>query len=210
MRTSAEEPENSSDTERLESRCDCHLHSRLVMIALFGLAILLSFFVVTKLLGQQPQASMHPAPELTKIDHWINSDGLNLADQKGKVVVLHFWTFGCINCQHNLPYYNQWRDDFADSEVQIIGVHTPETSNEADFNNIAAEVKKLGIKYPVAVDTAAATWKAYDNHYWPSIYLIDKRGQIRFRWDGELEYQSAGGDKLLRAKIKELLAESGK
>jgi len=109
-----------------------------------------------------------------------------------------------------LPYYNKWQTDFAGDDVQIIGVHTPETSNEADPNNVTAQVKKLGIKYPVAVDGASATWKAYDNHYWPSIYLIDRQGRIRYHWDGELEYQAAGGDAILRGKIKELLAEPGR
>ncbi len=124
--------------------------------------------------------------------------------------MLHFWTFGCINCQHNLPYYNQWQADFAKDDVQIIGVHTPETSVEANPKTAATQVTKLKIKYPVAIDTDGATWKAYENRFWPSIYLIDKQGQIRYRWEGELEYQDAGGDKLMRTKIKELLAEAKK
>jgi thiol-disulfide isomerase/thioredoxin len=170
-------------------------------------AYLLSTIIVTKLPGKEPETTHRQAPELTGISQWIGSDGFKLADLKGKVVVLHFWTFGCINCQHNLPYYNKWQEDFAKKDVQIVGVHTPETSAEADATNVAAEVKRLNIKYPVAVDSASATWKAYENRYWPSVYLIDKQGNIRYRWDGELEYQDAGGDKAMRAKIKELLAE---
>ena len=170
-------------------------------------AALASALVVKYLYGQEPQTLLQKAPELTGIGQWINSDGLKLADQKGKVVVLHFWTFGCINCQHNLPYYNKWQEDLAKENVQIIGVHTPETSGEADPKNVATQVKKLRINYPVAVDPESATWKAFENHYWPSIYLIDKEGRIRYCWDGELEHQDAGGDKTLRAKIKELLAE---
>jgi peroxiredoxin len=173
-------------------------------------APLLLALVVRHLTGMEPQEMNRKAPELTQIDRWINSDGLKLADQKGKVVVLHFWTYACINCQHNLPYYNKWQEDFAKEDVQIIGVHTPETNGEADPKNVSAEIKKLNIKFPVAVDLDSATWKAYDNHYWPSIYLIDKQGLIRYRWDGELEYQNAGGDRILRGKIKELLAESTK
>lgn len=169
---------------------------------------LLAVLVVRHLAGKEPRQPAPKAPELAEIDQWINSDGLKLADQKGKVVVLHFWTFGCINCQHNLPYYNTWQADFAKKGVRIIGVHTPETSVEADPKNVRKEVKKLKIEYPVAVDGKGATWKAYQNRFWPSVYVIDKQGKIRYRWEGELEYQGAGGDKAVRAKIKELLAES--
>jgi thiol-disulfide isomerase/thioredoxin len=178
-----------------------------VTLSQIVIAISLSAAVIPQLLGREPQAVRTPAPELTGVGHWINSDGLQLAGQKGKVVVLHFWTFGCINCQRNLPYYNKWREDFAKDDVRIVGIHTPETSREADLENVAEQVKKLGIKYPVAVDNQSSTWRAYENHYWPSIYLIDKQGTIRYRWDGELEYQDAGGDKAIRAKIKELLVE---
>lgn len=187
--------------------CGSQVRRQIRLFLLLGGASLLAVFAVKHLPAKEPQPIDQKAPELTQIDHWINSDGLKLAGLKGKVVVLHFWTFGCINCQHNLPYYNKWQADFAKEDVQIIGVHTPETSDEADSKNVAAQVKKLGIKYPVAVDTESATWKAYQNRFWPSIYLIDKQGQIRYRWDGELEYQDAGGDKLLRAEIKELLAD---
>jgi thiol-disulfide isomerase/thioredoxin len=147
---------------------------------------------------------------LVAITQWINSKPLALKALHGKVVVLHFWTFGCINCRHNLPYYNRWQTDFAKDDVQIIGVHTPETAGEADERMVRARVGELGIKYPVAVDNESATWKAYQNRYWPSIYLIDKQGQVRFRWDGELEYQDSGGDKSMRVRIKALLAEAAK
>jgi thiol-disulfide isomerase/thioredoxin len=181
------------------------------LLLLLGAASLLAVFAVRHVPAKELEQMQQKAPELTQIEHWINSDGLKLADQKGKVVALHFWTFGCINCQHNLPYYNKWQADFANEDVQIIGVHTPETRGEADPKTVAAQVARLKIKYPVAIDTDGATWKAYHNRYWPSIYLIDKQGQLRYRWEGELEFQDAGGDKLLRAKIKELLGgfESG-
>ena len=157
--------------------------------------------------GEEPQAEFRKAPEVRGIAQWINSDELTVAGQKNKVVVLHFWAFSCINCKRNLPYYNQWRKDFAEEKVQIIGVHTPETTAEADPRNVSAQVKKTGIKYPVAVDNEGATWKAYENRYWPTVYVIDKQGRVRYRWQGELEYQKAGGDEIVRAKIEELLAE---
>jgi peroxiredoxin len=180
------------------------------LLKLLGAASLLAVFTATDVRAKALEQIHQKAPELTQTDHWINSNGLKLAEQKGKVVVLHFWTFGCINCQHNLPYYNKWQADFAKEDLQIIGVHTPETNDEADPKTVAAQVARLKIKYPVAIDSDGATWKAYENRYWPSIYLIDGQGQIRYRWDGELEYQNAGGDKLIRAKIKDLLAEAKK
>ena len=121
--------------------------------------------------------------------------------------MLHFWTFGCINCQRNLPHYNKWQQEFAGHDVQLIGIHTPESAEESDPANVEASVKELGIKYPVAVDNDQATWQAYANRYWPSIYVIDKQGKVAYRWDGELEFRGAGGDKIVRAKIRELLAE---
>jgi thiol-disulfide isomerase/thioredoxin len=156
----------------------------------------------------EPQLQAPPAPPFAGVSRWLNTNPLTIESQRGKVVVLHFWTFGCVNCQHNLPYYNRWRHDYAEKDVQIIGVHTPETTDEADAQQVAAHVKQLGIEYPVAIDGDHATWDAYKNRVWPSIFLIDKRGRIRDRWDGELEYQEAGGDKRLRSEIQELLAEA--
>jgi thiol-disulfide isomerase/thioredoxin len=153
--------------------------------------------------AQAPQA-----PEPIGIVQWINAKPLSLKSQRGKVVVLHFWTFGCINCQRNLQFYNQWRKDFPSGKLQIIGVHTPEFDHEADPDNVASSVKERKITYPVAIDNDRRTWRAYRNRYWPAIYLIGKRGRVRYRWDGELEHQDAGGDKLMRAKIKALLAET--
>src|SRR5882757_2662477 len=138
------------NTEVFQLNCQHQIRMQVSMLLAFVGAIVLAIIIVTNLPADQTQDPMRPAPELTHIDQWINSDGFTLASQKGKVVVLHFWTFGCINCQHNLPYYNKWQTDFAGDDVQIIGVHTPETSNEADPNNVTAQVKKLGIKYPVA------------------------------------------------------------
>ncbi len=148
-----------------------------------------------------------PAPELAGIQGWQNSKGTTLAALKGKVVVLHFWTFGCINCQRNLPIYNAWQKDFGGKDVQIIGVHTPETDDEAKVENIIAQVKKRHIEYPVAFDRDGDSWKAYANRYWPAVYLIDRQGKVRFRWEGELESGDAHGDSIMRQRIDALLAE---
>lgn len=179
-------------------------------LVLTGVSAICIALIADSLTAEEPKPMEQKAPVLTGITQWINSKPLVLKDLRGKVVVLHFWTFGCINCQHNLPYYNRWRTDFSKDDLQIIGVHTPETSAEADEKNVATRVHDLGIKYPVTVDNESATWTAYKNRYWPSIYLIDKQGRVRYRWDGELEYKDSGGDKSLRTKIKALLAETTK
>jgi len=174
----------------------------------FRAAIVVLGVLVSRLFATEDASTAPQAPEPTGISRWINSEPLTLESQRGKVVVLHFWTFGCINCQHNLPYYNQWRKDLAEENVQIVGIHTPETDGEANEGDVVAAVKKLGIEYPVAIDNERATWQAYKNRYWPAIYLIDKSGRVRYRWDGELEYQNAGGDKKVLSIIKRLMAEN--
>lgn len=171
----------------------------------FVAAIALLIGYVINVSGEEPRPI--EAPALSQVGPWFNSQGLELKDLRGKVVVVHFWTFGCINCQRNLPYYNAWQKDFADEPFVILGVHTPELKHEADSTAVAEQIKQREIHYPVAVDAKKATWQAYNNRYWPAIYLIDKQGRIRQRWEGELEFNNAGGDKKMRALIKELLAE---
>jgi peroxiredoxin len=148
-----------------------------------------------------------PAPELRGIDEWINSKPTSLADLKGKVVVLHFWTFGWINCIRNYPWYTGWHKDFAKQGLTVIGVHTPETDEEKKIEEIRKKIKDNDIEYPVAVDGSGKSWQAWENHYWPAVYLIDKKGDVRYRWDGELNWKGTNGEKIMRKKIEELLAE---
>jgi thiol-disulfide isomerase/thioredoxin len=146
-----------------------------------------------------------PAPEFTGVTEWINSKPLRLADQKGKVVVVHFWTNGCINCIHNYPHYRAWQDKYKDEKhVLIIGVHTPEFDVEKDVNRIKERMAKNKLTFAVAVDNDRANWKAWGNEYWPCIYLVDKSGAIRHRWEGEL---GDDGYKTVTARIDALLAE---
>jgi peroxiredoxin len=152
------------------------------------------------------QIAVH-APELVGITGWINSQPRNLADFRGKVVVLHFWTFGCINCIHNLPVYNAWYDELPRDRVVILGIHTPETSRERQFSELTRAVEQRKLKYPVAMDLQAKTWKAWRNSVWPAIYLIDRHGVVRYSWTGELKWNGAQGDKLMRERIQQLLAE---
>ncbi|MGC1275721.1 MAG: redoxin domain-containing protein [Planctomycetaceae bacterium] len=147
------------------------------------------------------------APELQGIDEWLNSSPLTLAGQRGRVVVLHFIAADCINCVRNLPHYQKWHDDFADRGVTILGVHSPETSAERDASHVREKLLRDGVTYPVALDSELKTWDAWTNRMWPSTYLIDKRGDIRFWWYGELQWQGAEGERLVRERIEQLLAE---
>ena len=146
-----------------------------------------------------------PAPELTGVTDWVNAKPLTLADQKGKVVVLHFWTNGCVNCVNNYPHYRAWQDKYKDSkELLLLGVHTPEFDGEKDVARIKERMTKHKLTFAVAVDNDMATWKAWGNRYWPCVYVVDKAGNVRHRWEGEL---GADGYKKVTAQIDELLAE---
>ena len=142
-----------------------------------------------------------PAPELTN-QTWLNVDApLRLADLRGKVVGLEMWTFGCINCQHVMPALKEWDSKYKDQGFVLIGNHYPEFDYEADLGNLREAVASNGLEYAVALDNDGATWRAYNNRYWPVIYLIDKRGHIRYVHIGEGRYAET------EAAIQALLAE---
>jgi len=143
-----------------------------------------------------------PAPELNN-SVWLNTPApLHLADLRGKVVGLEMWTFDCINCQHVMPSLKSWYAAYKDQGLVIIGNHYPEFSQEADLNNLKNAVAQDGILYPVAQDNDGETWNAYHNSYWPALYLIDKRGHIRYVHIGEGAYDET------ESNIKTLLAEA--
>ena len=146
----------------------------------------------------------YPAPELTGIEDWINSNPTKLSSLKGKVVLIDFWTYSCINCQRTQPFLNEWYKTYKDSGFEIIGVHAPEFSFEKSKSNVENAVNDAGIKYPVALDNSFSTWRAYNNRYWPAKYLIDKDGNVRYEHFGEGEY-----DKTEEA-IRYLLKDAGK
>jgi cytochrome c biogenesis protein CcdA/thiol-disulfide isomerase/thioredoxin len=144
-----------------------------------------------------------PAPELTGITDWINSPPLSLASLRGKVVLVHFWTFGCINCQHVQPYVKAWADKYAGDGLVVVGVHTPELSFERDIANVREAVTDDGVRFPVAFDPAYSTWNAYGNRYWPAFYFVDRDGRIRHTHFGEGDYDGS------EAVIRSLLAAPG-
>lgn len=142
------------------------------------------------------------APEFAGIDKWLNSGPLTMQQLRGKVVLVDFWTYTCINCIHVLPYVETWNQKYKNQGLQIVGVHTPEYPFERNTDNVKTAIKRLGITYPVAQDNHNATWDAYDNQYWPAFYLIDRKGHIVYAHFGEGDYDTT------EAKIKSLLAES--
>ena len=142
------------------------------------------------------------APELRGIVGYINTDeGLQLKDLHGKVVLVDFWTYSCINCIRTLPHLVAWDTQYRDQGLVIVGVHTPEFEFEKDTQNVQAAVKRYGIEYPVVQDNDYATWNAFKNRYWPRKYLIDAEGYIRYDHIGEGAYEET------EMKIQELLAE---
>ena len=140
------------------------------------------------------------APELATGD-WINSEPLKLRDLRGRVVLIEFWTFGCYNCRNTLPYVKGWDARYRTQGFAVIGVHSPEFDEERKIEHLRREVASLGIMYPVVTDNDYHTWKAYDVEAWPTTFLLDKQGGIRWRHVGEGGYTEA------ERLIQKLLAE---
>ena len=144
------------------------------------------------------------APDFAGIDQWLNSKPLTMAGLRGKVVLVDFWTYSCINCIRTLPYVEGWYQKYAAEGLVIVGVHTPEFAFEHDTGNVAAATARFGITYPVAQDNEYSTWTAFGNEYWPADYLIDATGHIRSQHFGEGDYNQT------ESEIRGLLAEAGK
>ena len=149
--------------------------------------------------GKYPQS-----PELTGISGYINSkEGIKISDFRGKVVLIDFWTYSCINCIRTLPHLTDWDKKYKDMGLVIIGVHTPEFKFEKNIENVKEAMERHGINYIVVQDNDYATWSAFKNRFWPRKYLIDKDGFIRYDHVGEGAYEET------ERKIQELLAETG-
>ncbi len=129
-----------------------------------------------------------PAPDFTGVTTWLNSPPLTLGRLRGKVVLIDFWTYSCINCLRTLPHVKAWAARYGPDGLVVVGVHTPEFAFEHVVSNVRANAHRLGVRYPVAVDNAYGTWNAWGNQYWPAEYLIDPRGHVREAHFGEGEY----------------------
>jgi thiol-disulfide isomerase/thioredoxin len=147
------------------------------------------------------------APEFEKITEFINTKPISLADLKGKVVLVDFWTYSCINCIRTIPYLVEWNEKYADKGLVIVGVHAPEFEFEKNTDNVKEAVEKFGIKYPVVQDNDKGTWNAYENRYWPRKYLVDNEGYIRYDHIGEGGY--AETEKAIQSLLQERNAQLG-
>ncbi|MFL6743447.1 MAG: cytochrome c biogenesis protein DipZ [Sphingomicrobium sp.] len=143
-------------------------------------------------------------PPLDGLGPWYNTRPLTLDQLKGKVVVIDFWTYSCINCLRSIPYVRAWSDKYRDDGLVVIGVHAPEFAFEREPANVAKAIRDLGIRYPVALDNRYRLWGALDNHYWPAHYFVDAQGHIRYHHFGEGEYAMS------ERVIRQLLAEAGR
>ena len=142
-------------------------------------------------------------PSLSGATEWLNSEPLTPASLRGKVVLVNFWTYTCINWLRQFPYVRAWEEKYQDQGLVVIGVHTPEFNFEHNLDNVRREVTDLGVEYPVAVDNDYAVWSAFNNHYWPALYLIDAQGNIRYHHFGEGNYEQS------ERMIQQLLTEAG-
>lgn len=140
---------------------------------------------------------------LGSADEWLNSEGLVAEDLRGKVVVVQFWTYTCINWLRTLPYARAWHEKYKDQGLVLIGVHTPEFEFEKDVDNVRRAAKQMGLGYPIAIDSDYSIWNAFNNQYWPALYFIDAQGRIRHQQFGEGEYADS------ERMIQKLLAEAG-
>ena len=160
------------------------------------------------LLAARHRAEVHlpmegELPSLGGATAWLNSAPLSAADLRGKVVLIDFWTYTCINWLRTLPYVRAWAEKYQEHGVVVIGVHTPEFPFEHDIENVRRAAKDMRVAYPIAIDNDYAIWYAFDNHYWSALYLVDAQGHIRYHHFGEGAYEQS------EMMIQQLLAEAG-
>src|SRR4051812_26397401 len=150
-----------------------------------------------------PSANEEAMPSLDGATTWLNSVPLTTTALRGRVVLVDFWTYTCINWRRTEPYVRAWAEKYRDQGLVVIGVHSPEFSFEKSLDNVRWAAKDMDVQYPVAVDNEHAVWHAYDNQYWPALYLVDAQGRIRYHQFGEGEYEKS------ERMIQQLLEEAG-
>ncbi|HOW69955.1 MAG TPA: redoxin domain-containing protein [Phycisphaerae bacterium] len=147
------------------------------------------------------------APEFREVDTWLNAKPTTLAALRGQVVLIHFWTSSDVNCTRNYPAYRSLQTAYAKKSVTFIGIHTPETEDESDAETVRRKAAENKFTFAIAVDNDKYNWDAWGNQVRPAVYLVDKRGFVRFWWYGELGGKKTNGEKILRARLDALLAE---
>ena len=176
---------------------DPELEKAAIAVATFGPA------EVNTLATRYILEGYEPAPELASITAWGNAEPFTLESKRGSVVLIDFWTFACINCIRTFPHLNELHSKYADKGLQIVGVHYPEFQFEMDMEAVMEKAEEYGLRYPIVQDNLGGTWRAYKNRYWPALYLIDKKGFIRYKHFGEGAYEETD------RKVRELLDEPG-
>ena len=182
---------------------------RLLLAAIVVAAVGVSLHTLAKDKGAPLPRAALPLPVLGKFPSlggttgWLNSPPLSTAALRGKVVLVDFWTYSCINWRRTLPYLRAWAQKYKAQGLVVIGVHTPEFGFERQIDNVRWAVKDMRVDYPVVLDSEYATWQAFENEYWPALYFIDAQGNIRYHQFGEGEYERS------EAVIQQLLAEAG-
>src|SRR5580704_14048025 len=142
-------------------------------------------------------------PSLAGAQEWLNSPPLSLEALKGKVVLVDFWTYSCINCLRSIPYVRAWAEKYRDHGLVVIGVHAPEFAFERNVDNVKSAIKTLGIGYPVAIDNEYRIWRSFENEYWPAHYFIDGDGKVRHHHFGEGEYAES------ERALQKMLSDAG-
>ncbi|WP_419710030.1 cytochrome c biogenesis protein DipZ [Pseudomonas sp. NFX224] len=161
-------------------------------------------YFVSKVKADSMDNAQGAMPALNGAVQWLNSPELTNASLRGKVVLVDFWTFDCINCKHTLPYVKDWAKKYEKDGLVVIGVHTPEYGFERIIDNVKDKVKEYGITYPVAIDNNYAIWRNFDNQYWPAHYIIDAKGQVRYTHFGEGSYDTQ--EKVIQQLLEEAKA----
>jgi thiol-disulfide isomerase/thioredoxin len=161
----------------------------LIVLAIVGVLAAVHFSTSALLSEETTRQDSRPVPEFSGISAWLNSPPLTMEGLRGKVVLVQFWTYSCINCLRTLPYVTRWHEQYKDKGLVVVGVHTPEFAFEKERANVETAIKRLGIHYPVAQDNQYRTWRAFGNQYWPAAYLIDRSGAIVATQFGEGGYQ---------------------
>lgn len=147
------------------------------------------------------------APKLVTAERWINSRPIQIEELRGKVVLVHFYAFQCHNCHANFEIYKRWHEKLSNQGVVVIGIQTPETPDERKPDSVIAAAKEKGLLFPILIDLESKNWAEWGNTMWPTVYVVDKRGYLRYWWEGELNWQGATGDKTIEQMVDQLLKE---
>jgi len=173
-----------------------NLRNRIIVVLVFV------FITVSLVTGYSPVQEFNTkAPDITS-KQWLNSQPLDWSVLKDKVVLVEFWTFECYNCKNVEPYVKKWYETYKNQGLEVVAVHSPEFDRERKIENVREYIADHSITYPVAIDNDFKIWKNFSNRYWPAMYLVDKKGIVRYRFIGEGNYQ------LIENTLKKLLKEA--